>query len=184
MVMVNADFVKGIKRLAANTKFAEICSIKPQSSQRQKDVEYVSRLLVHAYYDYDNESDVEEFLDARIIDALKEVDFKEFEERFEFTVSILYELFGAKALFPNAGTVASQGERFSLRSLETVFVGILRNAGSIEKLQDPGAFIKEKVLTFWKQPEVESMSASGLRGTQRLQRTIPFGAMWFKPSGN
>jgi len=104
----------------------------------------------------------------------------EFEKNFKFTVNILHELFGARALFPDAGTKNSPGIRFSLRALEAIFVGILRNADEIRGNSDPKKFVKKQVLNFWKQPEAEAMSASGLRGTQRLQRTIPFGDQWFK----
>ncbi|SDW17456.1 Protein of unknown function DUF262 [Ruegeria halocynthiae] len=181
MVMVAPEFVKRLKVLAANEKFAEMTSINDNAIQRQKDLEYVVRSLVHTYRDYDNVSDVEEFLDAKIIEILSTENVDEFEKNFKFTVDTLHGLFGTKALFPDAGTVNSPGIRFSLRSLEAVFVGILRNATEIQALGDPVAFVKTRVLDFWKQPQVDGMSASGLRGTQRLQRTIPFGSLWFTP---
>lgn len=182
MVMVNPEFVKTVKRLAADTKFREMTSIKEEAVKRQKDIEYIVRLLVHSYRDYDNKSDVEEFLDAQIIEVMKRESIQEFETRFRFVIDNLYKLYGAKALFPNAGSEGGAGIRFSLRALEAVLVGVLRNARAILELPDADGFISRQLLAFWKQPEVEMMSASGLRGTQRLQRTIPFGDRWFSPN--
>ena len=181
MVMVAPEFVKRIKTLATNEKFVEMASIKETAVKRQKDVEYIVRTLVHTYRDYDNSSDVEEFLDKEIIEILTSENVDEFEENFIFAVNILHELFGSKALFPDAGTKNSPGIRFSLRALEAIFVGILRNTEEIRALGDPKTFVKKQILDFWLQPEADAMSASGLRGTQRLQRTIPFGDKWFKP---
>jgi hypothetical protein len=48
-------------------------------------------------------------------------------------------------------------------------------------MTDFDAFISERIDSFWAQPEVVTMSASGLRGTTRLQRSVPFGKRWFKP---
>ena len=181
MVMIAPEAVDRIRKMASNLKFAEMTSISDAATKSQKDIEYVVRSLVHTFIDYDNESDVEEFLDREIISALEKNLIDDFEERFQFTVNTLHDLFGAKALFPGAGTQTGQGVRFSLRALEAIFVGILRNNTEIKKLPDPPEFVRQKVLSFWQQPQVAPMSASGLRGTQRLQRTIPFGSDWFAP---
>ena len=116
MVMVDSDFVKNVKKLAADIKFREMTSIKEEAVKRQNDIEYIVRLLVHTYRDYDNKSDVEEFLDAQMIDVMKGENIQEFENRFRFVIDKLYDLFGAKALFPNAGSEGGAGIRFSLRA--------------------------------------------------------------------
>lgn len=181
MVMVAPKFVKRIESLALNKKFVGMTSITETAVKRQKDIEYIVRILVHTYRDYDNVSDVEEFFDEKIIDILKKESIDEFERKFLFVVNTLHDLSGTKALFPEAGANQGRGIRFSLRALEAVFVGIMRNADEIQALPDPRAFVSNRVLDFWKQPEIDGMSASGLRGTQRLQKTIPFGDEWFKP---
>lgn len=181
MVMVAPQSVTRIRKLAANEKFGEMVSLSEAAVRNQKDVEYVVRSLVHTFKDYDNESDVEEFLDAQILGLLTEERIEDFEKRFVFVVDSLHSLFGARALFPDAGRSPAQGNRFSLRALEAIFVGLLRNAEEIMNLTDPASFISDKVVGFWREPMVPAMSASGLRGTQMLQRTIPFGGNWFKP---
>ncbi|CCJ06114.1 Hypothetical protein BN69_0663 [Methylocystis sp. SC2] len=47
---------------------------------------------------------------------------------------------------------------------------------------NPDQFVKDRIEGFWRERQVAEMSASGLRGTVRLQRTIPFGAQWFNPN--
>ncbi|HEY3624387.1 MAG TPA: DUF262 domain-containing protein, partial [Roseiarcus sp.] len=60
-------------------------------------------------------------------------------------------------------------------------VRVARNRAAIMVHANPDQFVKDKIESFWRQPQVADMSASGLRGTVRLQRTIPFGAKWFNP---
>ncbi len=72
--------------------------------------------------------------------------------------------------------------RFSLRALEGIAVGIARNGDAISSLDDPDSFVREKVELFWQQEQVVEMSATGLRGTVRIQRSVPFGEEWFNPN--
>jgi hypothetical protein len=58
-------------------------------------------------------------------------------------------------------------------------VGIAGNKAAIMAHANPDQFVKDKIESFWRQPQVADMSASGLRGTVRLQPTIPLGAQWF-----
>jgi hypothetical protein len=82
---------------------------------------------------------------------------------------------------PPQGAGEGIARRFSLRALEAIAVGVARNKAAIILHGDPDLFVKDKIASFWRQPQVAEMSASGLRGTVRLQRTIPFGAQWFNP---
>ncbi len=61
-------------------------------------------------------------------------------------------------------------------------MGIARNKAAIMVHLNPDQFVKDRIESFWQQSQVTEMSASGLRGTVRLQRTIPFGALWFNPN--
>ena len=182
MVMIDPEIVQIFRSLAASEHFRQITSVSEEAAKNQKDVEYVVRAAVHSMRDYDNRSDVEEFLDQSIVDIMKsEDDITQFAEKFDFALETLFEKFGSRALFPGGGRAAGAGRRFSLRALEAIFVGIIRSAPAIRALENPADFVEAKVLSFWQQPAAEAMSASGLRGTQRLQRTIPFGDQWFRP---
>jgi hypothetical protein len=89
---------------------------------------------------------------------------------------------GDKALVPPEDRPNQIAQRFSLRALEGIAVGLARNKVSIAALDDPNNFIREKVREFWRQPEVAEMSAPGLRGSVRLQRSVTFGSVWFHPN--
>lgn len=87
-----------------------------------------------------------------------------------------------QALIPPDERLEGIAPRFSLRALEGIVVGIGRNRFAIQNLPDPDEFIRQRVATFWQQPQVAEMSAAGLRGTVRIQRSVPFGAEWFNPN--
>jgi hypothetical protein len=94
----------------------------------------------------------------------------------------LHRALNADALIPPDERQEGIAPRFSLRALEGIVVGIARNRAAIEALSDSDEFIRQRVATFWQQPEVAEMSAAGLRGTVRIQRSVPFGAAWFNPN--
>ena len=54
---------------------------------------------------------------------------------------------------------------------------------AIVTLKDPDSFIADRVVRFWQESDVAEMSGAGLRGTVRLQRSVPFGEQWFNPNG-
>jgi hypothetical protein len=89
---------------------------------------------------------------------------------------------GAEALIAPGERHEGIAARFSLRALEGIAVGLSRNKKTISALKNPDKFIRDKIAEFWKQSEVAEMSASGLRGTVRIQRSVQFGATWFDPS--
>jgi hypothetical protein len=44
---------------------------------------------------------------------------------------------------------------------------------------DPGHYVSERIEQFWQSPKINAFFEAGLRGTVRIQRTIPFGVDWF-----
>jgi hypothetical protein len=65
--------------------------------------------------------------------------------------------------------------------LEGIAVGVAKNIQAILKLSKPEKFVKDKIQKFWSQPEATTFTSPGLRGTTRIQRTVPFGQTWFRP---
>jgi len=126
--------------------------------------------------------DVQEFLDVAIVEILTTKDHEEVISTITWMVETLFRTLGERALFPPPEAAGGVAPRFSLRALEAIGVGIARNKGAITVLANSDDFIKERIASFWQQPQVAEMSASGLRGTVRLQRTIPFGNDCFKPN--
>jgi hypothetical protein len=71
--------------------------------------------------------------------------------------------------------------RVGLAAFECIAVGIGKNIAAIRARPDRDDFVLQKVRTFWAQPEIERFLSQGMRGTTRIQRTVPFGEHWFRP---
>lgn len=182
MVLANAAFTLAIRGFARRQDFRAIFQISGEQEGNQRDVEYVVRLIVHTFTEFDRTLDVQEFLDTAVIDIITSKEQDEVMGVITWMVEALHRTFGVRALFPSLGAAGDLAPRFSLRALEAIAVGIARNKAAIMALGNPDDYLKDRVAAFWQQPEVLDMSASGLRGTVRLQRTIPFGAQWFNPN--
>lgn len=182
MVLANPELTKRIKEIAGSEAVQEVFRINTEQKEKQKDVEFIVRAVVHTAKDFGTGTDVEDFLDKGIIDVLTGESPSAALDSVEWTIALLNRLLGKKALIP--GTQARDGlaNRFSLRGLEAIVVGIARNREAVEALPSPDDFVAAKIKGFWQQADVDAMSASGLRGTTRLQRTIPFGSRWFNPN--
>ena len=183
MVLANPLFTERLRVFAAQNDFQKIFRITPDQHKNQKDLEYAVRLLVHSYEELPPRMDVQEFLDQAVLRVMEAQDIDQAMEKISWSVSILFKLFGENALLPTENKHPDIDIRFSLRALEGVAVGISRNHKAIAAHNDAEGFVRDKVKSFWSQQEVAEMSASGLRGTMRIQRSVPFGGEWFKPNG-
>ena len=181
MVLANAAFTQAIRGFAQRADFKGIFQVSDEHVANQRDVELVVRLIVHTFTEFDRTLDVQEFLDAAIVDIITSKDQGDVLGTISWMVETLQRSLGSRALIPPPGAAGIAATRFSLRALEAIAVGIARNKAAIIALNDPDDYVKDRVAAFWQQPDVPDMSASGLRGTVRLQRTIPFGTQWFKP---
>ena len=143
----------------------------------------MSRIVVDTFRDFPRRSDVQVFLDRGIIDILSAPTAQYALDTLSWVVSELYRVLGSGALIPPNERAQGIAARFSLRALEGIVVGIARNRSAISSLPNPDSFIANRIADFWQQQEVAGMSAAGLRGTDRLQRSVPFGERWFTPHG-
>ncbi len=183
MVLANPLFTERLRAFVAQNDFQQIFRITPDQHKNQKDLEYAVRLLVHSYEELPQRMDVQEFLDHAVLRVMEDQDIDQAMEKISWSVSILFKLFGENALLPTKNRHPNIDVRFSLRALEGVAVGIARNHTAIAAHNDAENFLHERVTSFWAEQEVAAMSASGLRGTMRIQRSVPFGVEWFKPNG-
>jgi Protein of unknown function DUF262 len=181
MVLADADFTQDIRQFAQREDVAEMFQISPEQRAAQRDVEYIVRMIVHTFANYDRSLDVQEFLDTAIVEILSDKNRDQVMQTISWAIETLHRVLGDKALMPPQGVGEGIARRFSLRALEAIAVGVARNKAAIIIHANPDQFVKDKIATFWRQPQVAEMSASGLRGTVRLQRTIPFGTQWFNP---
>jgi hypothetical protein len=181
IIMVNGEYYKALKGAAESHVFQQLISVTPDQIEKQRHMELAIRFLAHSLVPYDGKLDVEEYIDESAVALAKEGHAKHAVELIEGTFATLYRAAGENALrrFENG----AHSGRVGLVSLEAIAVGIARNLPQITALGDieSNAFVKEKIETFWQQPQVASFTSPGLRGTVRIQRTVPFGDEWFRP---
>ena len=142
-------------------------------------MELATRFLVHSYVPYDGTLDVEEYVDKGIVELAERGPQDEAGTRFTETFSLLKQSYGENALRRLEGD--RHTGRVTLVAFECIAVGIGKSIAPIRALDDPVDFVKQKVASFWNQPEIENFLSRGMRGTTRIQRTVPFGANWFQP---
>lgn len=181
MLMVNVDFFRAVKSAAEQEYFKRVVSLTDDQVEKQRHMELASRFLVHARIEYDGILDVEEFIDEGIVTLAQNGDSEGAIDLISRTFSLLDAELGDSALrrFENGNHIGKVG----LVGLEVIAVGVAKNIDSILALGqvEAKAFIRNKIETFWVQPELASFTSPGLRGTTRIQRTIPFGENWFRP---
>jgi hypothetical protein len=179
-VMANTKEYLKIRQFANEQDFLSVVRLTPAAIEQQRNLEYLMRFIAHTRFEYDPKLDVENFIDDCIRNVLVSENPNSWEELARKTFRLLDESCGDVALLPRLGG-GGKGNRVTLRQIEAIAVGVGRNLEAILALQNPKEFVQERITSFWEQDEVDQMSAAGLSGTQRLQRTVPFGRMWFNP---
>jgi hypothetical protein len=181
IVMVNEGFFQRLKTLSEWPNFSRLLQITEDQRDNQRDLEYLSRLLVYEYVEYDGRLDVEEYIDNGIIKIAEEQLLTPAgEQAFRDTFDLLHDALGDDAL-KQYSDGAFRG-RVGLTALEIVAVGVFTNLDVIKALPGRNDYLIERVRDLWLNEEVRRFSRPGLRGTQRIRRTIPFGNDWFRPA--
>ena len=180
-VMANSAAFGELKQFASESFFLALLRLTENAIEQQRHLEWLMRIIVHSKFDYDNRSDVENFIDNGMKEILQGPNPLSLLSDIQATFELLSEAHGNLALLPNLGA-GGTGNRVSLRQIESIAVGITRNIAVIRSLTEPREFVVSKVREFWQQIEVDRMSAAGLSPTQRIPRTVPFGANWFNPN--
>lgn len=181
MLMINGDYFRAVKLAAEQPSFRSVTSVTDEQIERQRHMEMAVRFLVHANVPYDGRLDVEEYIDEGIVSLAQAGDHAGAVNQINRTFQLLSDAAGSDALrrFQNGSHTGKVG----LVGLEGIAVGVARNLDAILALGADGAknFVKEKMETFWSQPQSANFTSPGLRGTIRIQRTVPFGEEWFHP---
>jgi hypothetical protein len=177
IIMVNKKYARFMRDLAESESFLTVLSASEEQIEKQRHMEYVSRFLVNTYVDYDGKLDVEEFIDEGIVQLATKTETRRAGSTFNSTFSLLNDAFGSDALrrFQDGTPIG----RVGLAAFESIAVGIARNISTIQRKKSPVAYVRKRITEFWRSPEVEDFFTAGLRGTIRIQRTVPFGAKWF-----
>ena len=142
-------------------------------------MELAVRFLVHTYIPYDGKLDVEEYIDDGIVSLAAASNGTKAKKLIGDTFDLLKRAEGKNALrrFEDGHHIGKVG----LVGLEGIAVGVAKNLRAILALENPQQFLKARIRKFWSQPETSTFTSPGLRGTTRIQRTVPFGEAWFRP---
>lgn len=181
VLMVNGDYFRAVKAAADHAAFRNVIWVGDEQLEKQRHLELAMRFLVHVGIPYDGQLDVEEFIDEGIVSLAQAGDQVGASGLINRTFQLLNDIAGNNALrrFENGQYVG----KVVLAGLEGIAVGVAKNLDAIQALgvQQANDFVKQKIETFWAQPEVATFTSLGLRGTVRIQRTVPFGEAWFRP---
>ncbi len=181
MLMINRDYFHAIKAAADQNSFRKVISVTEDQAERQRHMELAVRFLVHTNIPYDGRLDVEEYIDEGIVTLARAGDYARAVLQINRTFELLDAVAGGDALrrYQDGRHTGKVG----LVGLEGIAVGVAKNFDSIMALEqsEARAFVKDKIEGFWSQPESSNFTSPGLRGTVRIQRTVPFGEDWLRP---
>lgn len=181
MLMVNKDFFQAVKAAAEQSALRNVVGISEEQVEKQRHLEMAVRFLVHVKVPYNGVLDVEEFVDEGVVTLAQQGDSAGASSLIHRTFQLLDSAAGTDALrrFQNG----SHGGKAGLVGLEGIAVGVGKNLDAILSLGQLEAvdFVREKLQSFWAMPESSSFTSPGLRGTTRIQRTVPAGETWFRP---
>lgn len=181
ILMINGDYFRAVKVAAEQPSFRNVIAVSEEQAERQRHLEMAVRFLVHAKVPYDGRLDVEEYIDEGIVTLAQAGDHGSAADLIIRTFQMLDDVAGANALrrFQNGGYIGKIG----LVGLEGIAVGVAKNLDAILALGPQAAknFIEQRIEGFWVQPQSATFTSPGLRGTTRIQRTVPFGEVWFRP---
>ncbi len=179
VLMVNAGYFRGVREAAEGQIFKSLTGISEEQEQKQRHIELAMRFLVHTFIPYDGRLDVEEYVDEGAISLARTGDTARDANTLRMTFDLLNQAAGQEALrrFDNGRHVGKIG----LVALEGIAVGVAKNLCEIMAIATPADFVRDRLQKFWSEPSVNTFTSPGLRGTTRIQRTVPFGAQWFRP---
>lgn len=181
VLMINGNYFRQIKSAAEQPAYQTVVSLSEDQLEKQRHIELAMRFLAHVYIPYDGRLDVEEYIDESAVQLAKAGEADPAVALIDSTFRLLNAVAGTNALrrFDNGQHVG----RVTLVGLESIAVGVAKNLDAILALGDDASkeFVKGKIEAFWQQEDIANFTSPGLRGTVRIQRTVPFGEDWFKP---
>ncbi|MBC3943043.1 DUF262 domain-containing protein [Sphingomonas albertensis] len=179
VLMVSSSYFRSIKAAAESQPFRSIIGVKDEGEQKQRHIEFAMRFLVHTFVPYPGKLDVEEYIDEGIIVLARQNQSDRDSSLILDVFSLLFNAAGADALRREEGD--RHVGRVGNVAVEAIAVGVARNIELIKALDDPISFVREKIGTFWRDNIAQQFFSSGVRGTSRIENTVPLGERWFKP---
>lgn len=179
VLMVNGDYFRAVRQAAETETFKTVTGVSEEQEQKQRHLEFAMRFLVHSFIPYDGKLDVEEYIDEGAIQLAQGAQTERDIQTLRRTFDLLAQAAGKNVLRRYDGK--KYVGKIGLVALETIAVGVARNLDAILTLPEPYKFVAERSQSFWNDPGAANFTSPGVRGTTRIQRTVPFGAQWFKP---
>jgi hypothetical protein len=97
IIMVSAPYGRFVRDLASYQPFVTTLAASEEQLEKQRDMEYATRFLVHTYVDYDGRLDVEEFIDESIVALATAAETRMAGETFRSTFDLLNDAYGGNA---------------------------------------------------------------------------------------
>jgi hypothetical protein len=179
LYMLNKSMFFRMKQLSRDQRFIKLMQPSERLSENQAMMDYLTRYLVFLFVSYDKSWDIEEYLNNGLIElaGASDEDVEEMLNDFETTLQVLSDA-GEPDILRRYKDGRFQG-RVGQAAFETIFLGVSRNLETIEARADPGAYIIKRAKAMWQRTDVAEFTRAGLRGTDRIQKTIDFGGEWF-----
>jgi len=177
--MISPELHARMKAASESENFVNLIHPTERGQSTQTLLDFLTRFLVFLFVKYDRSWDVEEYLDNGIFDlATNQLDrIAGMLKDFESTIELLKSTNEINILRPY------RNERFAGRvgqaAFEVIFLGVARNLLHIQTKSNPRAFILSQAKSFWAQEDAAKFTRAGVRGTDRLSRSVPFGQAWF-----
>ena len=179
VLMVNPTYFRAVRVAADEPDFRQVVGVSDDQEQKQRHLEFAMRFLVHTFIPYDGKLDVEEYIDEGVIRLATENSSLRDVNVLRSTFHLLAQAAGSNALRRFDGT--RHIGKIGLVALEGIAVGVAKNLDAILALPNPAQFIADRSGRFWSEQAASNFTSPGVRGTTRIQRTVPFGTFWFKP---
>lgn len=179
LFMLNKGMFRRMKQLAYDDRFINIMKPSDRLTENQAMLDYLTRYLVFIHVDYNKAWDIEEFLDNGLVELSEESeeDIGDMLDTFEETLDLFSRIGEDNALrrFKDGRFQGKVGQA----AFETIFLGVAQNISSIQKKKDKKTYVLNRIRNLWPRADVMDFTRAGLRGTDRIQKTIPFGKDWF-----
>lgn len=180
MVMLDERKYDECSKVAKNSKLIKMLSLSKGQLEKQSGLDYVSRFLAHYTADIPKQFDVDEFITHQVKELFIQGPIDEYLKRCLDTSRFLTRHLGADVLRKFDGKNFSG--KVGKTAFEGIFVGIATNLEEIKTLENPADYLKKAIMNFWQHPITIEVMGPGIRGTTRLEKTVPLGRELFKPS--
>jgi hypothetical protein len=181
LVSLNPNLYRWMKELSTNEDFQSCIALNESALEEQYDIEILSRFLVLRTIDPANLKklgDVDNFFTDKMTNISKDADYDLQEESRAFTKT--FELLNKCTAGDSFRKYDLNKKKFSggflLAPFEAIALGIGYN---YESSTNKSSDLRDKIISFWSNPEYTSAFGRGKDASTRLPKLIPLGREFF-----